>query len=142
MSPHSPVSPHTLHVPSSSMSPHTPCVPSQSRVPPLTLCVPSHSIPLCPQVQQNVERLFTRFVEEGKATVRLREPAVDLCLSKVGTWLSQHTEQSTGTISPYFKYHCIYPHTKVIYTKKKSHMITKFSCPPLLCLLQESFVAP
>ncbi|XP_059706703.1 leucine-rich repeat protein 1 isoform X3 [Haemorhous mexicanus] len=34
------------------------------------------------KVQQNVERLFTRFVEEGKATVRLREPAVDLCLSK------------------------------------------------------------
>lgn len=37
-----------------------------------------------PQVQENIERFFTRFVEEGKATVRLREPAVDVCLSKVG----------------------------------------------------------
>uniref|UniRef100_A0A8B9C884 PIF1/LRR1 pleckstrin homology domain-containing protein n=1 Tax=Anser brachyrhynchus TaxID=132585 RepID=A0A8B9C884_9AVES len=35
------------------------------------------------KVQENVERFFTRFVEEGKATVRLREPAVDICLSKV-----------------------------------------------------------
>lgn len=37
-----------------------------------------------PQVQENIERFFTRFVEEGKATVRLREPAVDVCLSGVG----------------------------------------------------------
>uniref|UniRef100_A0A8C3C239 PIF1/LRR1 pleckstrin homology domain-containing protein n=1 Tax=Cairina moschata TaxID=8855 RepID=A0A8C3C239_CAIMO len=36
------------------------------------------------KVQENVERCFTRFVEEGKATLRLREPAVDICLSKVG----------------------------------------------------------
>lgn len=35
-------------------------------------------------MQENIERFFTRFVEEGKATVRLREPAVDVCLSKVG----------------------------------------------------------
>ena len=42
------------------------------------------SAPAVPrQVQDNVERFFTRFVEEGKATVRLKEPAVDVCLSKV-----------------------------------------------------------
>uniref|UniRef100_A0A8C2T2M1 PIF1/LRR1 pleckstrin homology domain-containing protein n=1 Tax=Coturnix japonica TaxID=93934 RepID=A0A8C2T2M1_COTJA len=35
------------------------------------------------QVKDNVERFFTRFVEEGKATVRLKEPPVDVCLSKV-----------------------------------------------------------
>lgn len=44
-----------------------------------------------PQVQENIERFFTRFVEEGKATVRLREPAVDVCLSKVGEWLRRQT---------------------------------------------------
>uniref|UniRef100_A0A803U1E2 PIF1/LRR1 pleckstrin homology domain-containing protein n=1 Tax=Anolis carolinensis TaxID=28377 RepID=A0A803U1E2_ANOCA len=36
------------------------------------------------QLRENVEHLFTKFVEEGKATVRLKEPAVDLHLSKVG----------------------------------------------------------
>uniref|UniRef100_A0A669PWH1 Leucine rich repeat protein 1 n=1 Tax=Phasianus colchicus TaxID=9054 RepID=A0A669PWH1_PHACC len=40
------------------------------------------------QVQDNVERFFTRFVEEGKATVRLKEPAVDVCLSKNPVQLS------------------------------------------------------
>lgn len=36
-----------------------------------------------PQLKENIEQFFTRFVEEGKATVRLKEPAVDVRLSKV-----------------------------------------------------------
>uniref|UniRef100_A0A7M4FPV5 PIF1/LRR1 pleckstrin homology domain-containing protein n=1 Tax=Crocodylus porosus TaxID=8502 RepID=A0A7M4FPV5_CROPO len=36
-----------------------------------------------PQLKANIEQFFTRFVEEGKATVRLKEPAVDVRLSKV-----------------------------------------------------------
>lgn len=35
------------------------------------------------QLKDNIEKFFTRFLEEGKATVRLKEPAVDICLSKV-----------------------------------------------------------
>ncbi|TRY54180.1 hypothetical protein DNTS_030454 [Danionella cerebrum] len=34
------------------------------------------------KLKENVEQLFTLFVEEGKATVRLKEPAVDIRLSK------------------------------------------------------------
>ena len=39
---------------------------------------------ICPQLKDNIEKFFTWFVDEGKATVRLKEPAVDICLSKVG----------------------------------------------------------
>lgn len=38
------------------------------------------------QLKENIEQFFTKFVEEGKATVRLKEPAVDVCLSKVESW--------------------------------------------------------
>ncbi|KAJ8341671.1 hypothetical protein SKAU_G00339620 [Synaphobranchus kaupii] len=34
------------------------------------------------KLKENIEKFFTWFVEEGKATVRLKEPAVDVCLSK------------------------------------------------------------
>uniref|UniRef100_A0A1A8LRU4 Leucine rich repeat protein 1 n=1 Tax=Nothobranchius pienaari TaxID=704102 RepID=A0A1A8LRU4_9TELE len=34
------------------------------------------------KLKDNIEKFFSWFVEEGKATVRLKEPAVDICLSK------------------------------------------------------------
>nr|XP_057947367.1 leucine-rich repeat protein 1 isoform X2 [Doryrhamphus excisus] len=34
------------------------------------------------KLQDNIEKFFTSFVEKGKATVRLKEPAIDICLSK------------------------------------------------------------
>ncbi|MBN3314737.1 LLR1 protein, partial [Atractosteus spatula] len=34
------------------------------------------------KLKENIEQFFTRFVEDGKATIRLKEPAVDVCLSK------------------------------------------------------------
>ncbi|XP_053701549.1 leucine-rich repeat protein 1 [Synchiropus splendidus] len=34
------------------------------------------------KLKDNIERFFTFFVDEGKATVRLKEPAIDVCLSK------------------------------------------------------------
>ncbi|XP_061751805.1 leucine-rich repeat protein 1 isoform X1 [Nerophis ophidion] len=34
------------------------------------------------KLKNNIEKFFTWFVEEGKATVRLKEPAIDICLSK------------------------------------------------------------
>uniref|UniRef100_A0A8C2JV71 PIF1/LRR1 pleckstrin homology domain-containing protein n=1 Tax=Cyprinus carpio TaxID=7962 RepID=A0A8C2JV71_CYPCA len=38
------------------------------------------------KLKENIEKFFTWFVEEGKATVRLKEPAIDICLSKVKTY--------------------------------------------------------
>uniref|UniRef100_G3SQ15 Leucine-rich repeat protein 1 n=1 Tax=Loxodonta africana TaxID=9785 RepID=G3SQ15_LOXAF len=35
------------------------------------------------ELKENIEQFFTKFVDEGKATVRLKEPPVDICLSKV-----------------------------------------------------------
>ncbi|KAM9465955.1 leucine-rich repeat protein 1 isoform 2-T2 [Clarias gariepinus] len=37
------------------------------------------------KLKENIERFFTCFVEEGKATVRLKEPMVDICMSKADT---------------------------------------------------------
>ncbi|KAL1790276.1 leucine-rich repeat protein 1 isoform X1 [Sigmodon hispidus] len=34
------------------------------------------------ELKENIEQLFIKFVDEGKATVRLKEPPVDICLSK------------------------------------------------------------
>ncbi|XP_076156662.1 leucine-rich repeat protein 1 [Alosa pseudoharengus] len=34
------------------------------------------------KLKENIEKFFTMFMDEGKATVRLKEPAVDICLSK------------------------------------------------------------
>ncbi|XP_047398453.1 leucine-rich repeat protein 1 isoform X4 [Sciurus carolinensis] len=35
------------------------------------------------ELKENIEQFFTKFADEGKATVRLKEPPVDICLSKV-----------------------------------------------------------
>ncbi|XP_003792216.1 leucine-rich repeat protein 1 isoform X1 [Otolemur garnettii] len=37
------------------------------------------------KLTENIEQLFTKFVDEGKATVRLKEPPVDICLSKANS---------------------------------------------------------
>ncbi|XP_075803880.1 leucine-rich repeat protein 1 isoform X3 [Microtus pennsylvanicus] len=34
------------------------------------------------ELKENIEQLFNKFVDEGKATVRLKEPPVDICLSQ------------------------------------------------------------
>ncbi len=35
------------------------------------------------QVKNNISRIFSKFVQEGKATVKFKEPAHDLAISKV-----------------------------------------------------------
>ncbi|XP_047398454.1 leucine-rich repeat protein 1 isoform X5 [Sciurus carolinensis] len=37
------------------------------------------------QLKENIEQFFTKFADEGKATVRLKEPPVDICLSKANS---------------------------------------------------------
>ncbi|NXD28087.1 LLR1 protein, partial [Spelaeornis formosus] len=104
------------------------------------------------QVQHNVERLFTRFVEEGKATVRLREPAVDLCLSKADvislkTFLSalrlahQGTDTDVLPLSPLVpakNSDVEKPKTKMIITSRRDYPLTK-SFPFSLEHLQTSY---
>ncbi|XP_072485581.1 leucine-rich repeat protein 1 isoform X5 [Notamacropus eugenii] len=46
------------------------------------------------KLKENIEQFFTKFVEEGKATVRLKEPAVDVCLSKNSLCSSYHSFSS------------------------------------------------
>ncbi|NXF79561.1 LLR1 protein, partial [Sclerurus mexicanus] len=91
------------------------------------------------QVQHNVERLFTRFVEQGKATVRLREPAVDLRLSKANvshlkTFLSAlrlaHQGTDAGllplsTLVPAKNSEVEKPKTKMIITSRRDYPLTK-----------------
>ncbi|XP_062061173.1 leucine-rich repeat protein 1 isoform X3 [Lepus europaeus] len=43
------------------------------------------------ELKENIEQFFTKFVDEGKATVRMKEPPVDICLSKDSIWLSYHS---------------------------------------------------
>lgn len=35
------------------------------------------------QIKDNVQQIFGKFLNEGKATIRFKEPEQDLCLSKV-----------------------------------------------------------
>uniref|UniRef100_A0ABI7WGT3 PIF1/LRR1 pleckstrin homology domain-containing protein n=2 Tax=Felinae TaxID=338152 RepID=A0ABI7WGT3_FELCA len=37
------------------------------------------------KLKENIEQFFTKFMDEGKATVRLKEPPVDICLSKANS---------------------------------------------------------
>nr|XP_017530519.2 leucine-rich repeat protein 1 isoform X3 [Manis javanica] len=46
------------------------------------------------ELKENIEQFFTKFVDEGKATVRLKEPPVDICLCKDSIWLSYHSSPS------------------------------------------------
>lgn len=39
----------------------------------------------CFQLSGNIIKLYARFVEEGKATISLTNPAQDICISKVET---------------------------------------------------------
>ncbi|NXJ90612.1 LLR1 protein, partial [Corythaixoides concolor] len=104
------------------------------------------------QVQENIERFFTRFVEEGKATVRLREPAVDVCLSKANAsnlknFLSAVRLAHQGTdigalplsaLVPAKTSEVEKPKTKMIITSRRDYPLTK-NFPYSLEHLQASY---
>ncbi|XP_050753561.1 leucine-rich repeat protein 1 isoform X2 [Gymnogyps californianus] len=104
------------------------------------------------KVQENIERFFTRFVEEGKATVRLREPAVDVCLSKANAsnlknFLSAvrlaHQGTNIGalplsTLVPAKNSEVEKPKTKMIITSRRDYPLTK-NFPYSLEHLQASY---
>ncbi|XP_028934952.1 leucine-rich repeat protein 1 [Ornithorhynchus anatinus] len=51
----------------------------------LVICTLKDKVGARYKLRENIEQFFTKYVEEGKATVRLKEPAVDVCLSKANS---------------------------------------------------------
>ncbi|XP_060608722.2 leucine-rich repeat protein 1 [Anolis sagrei] len=104
------------------------------------------------QLRENVEHLFTKFVEEGKATVRLKEPAVDLHISKANvsqlkTFLSAvklahrgSDEESLplSTLVPPKASEVEKPKTKMTITSRKDYPLTR-NFPYSLEHLQASY---
>ncbi|XP_033014524.1 leucine-rich repeat protein 1 [Lacerta agilis] len=104
------------------------------------------------QLRENIEQLFTKFVEEGKATVRLKEPAVDICLSKANvgqlkTFLSAMKLADRGTneeslplstLAPPKASEVEKPKTKMTITSRKDYPLTQ-NFPYTLEQLQASY---
>nr|XP_056708218.1 leucine-rich repeat protein 1 [Euleptes europaea] len=104
------------------------------------------------QLRENIEQLFTRFVEEGKATIRLKEPAVDVCLSKANasllkTFLSAVKLANSGTheenlplspLVPPKASEVEKPKTKMMITSRKEYPLTR-NFPYSLEHLQASY---
>nr|XP_033809175.1 leucine-rich repeat protein 1 isoform X2 [Geotrypetes seraphini] len=103
-------------------------------------------------LKANIEQFFTKFVEEGKATIRLKEPAVDVCLSKASvnalkTFLSaaKLAHQSNAaeklplsTLTPAKASEVTKPKTKLTIMSKQDYPLTK-SFPYSLEQLQVSY---
>ncbi|KAI5610917.1 leucine-rich repeat protein 1 [Silurus asotus] len=103
-------------------------------------------------LKENIEKFFTCFVEEGKATVRLKEPMVDICMSKADTsslknFLSAARLAHRGTIrdglslstlTPVRARDVEKPKKKLIITSKKDYPLTS-SFPYSLEQLQVSY---
>ncbi|KAG9481160.1 hypothetical protein GDO78_010424 [Eleutherodactylus coqui] len=103
-------------------------------------------------MQDNIENLFSKFVNEGKATIRLREPAVDICLSKADVctlknFISAVSLAHKGTdaspvplsrLVPAKTSEIEKPRAKMIITCKKDYPLTK-SFPYSLEVLQVSY---
>ncbi|XP_072284332.1 leucine-rich repeat protein 1 [Pyxicephalus adspersus] len=104
------------------------------------------------KLQENIENLFSKFVNEGKATIRLREPAVDICLSKADVCNLRNFISAVGLAhrgkdaSPVPLSRLVLaktseiekPRTKLIITCKKDYPLTK-NFPYSLEHLQVSF---
>ncbi|XP_005995032.1 leucine-rich repeat protein 1 isoform X1 [Latimeria chalumnae] len=90
------------------------------------------------KLKENIEQFFTKFLEEGKATVRLKEPAVDVCLSKADAsnlknFLSALRLAHRGndienlplsTLAPAKTSEIEKPKTKLVVTSKKDYPLT------------------
>ncbi|KAM8920925.1 leucine-rich repeat protein 1 [Pelodytes ibericus] len=105
------------------------------------------------KLHENIEQLFTKFLDEGKATIRLKEPAVDICVSKADkcplkTFISAVGLENKGTDSnraallsrllPAKTSEIEKPRVRMIIACKKDYPITK-SFPYSLEHLQVSY---
>ncbi|XP_051009948.1 leucine-rich repeat protein 1 [Acomys russatus] len=103
------------------------------------------------ELRENIEQLFTKFVDEGKATVRLKQPSVDICLSKANpgslkTFLSAlrlahrgcDIDTQLSTLKPVKTSEFEKFRTKMVITSKKDYPLSK-SFPYSLEHLQASY---
>ncbi|XP_059815414.1 leucine-rich repeat protein 1 isoform X2 [Hypanus sabinus] len=104
------------------------------------------------KLKENIEQFFTKFVEEGKATIRLKEPAVDVCLNKADVnnlrnFLSalrlahrgsEIDSISLSNLTPVKTSEVEKPKTKMVITSRKDYPITT-NFPYSLEFLQVSF---
>ncbi|CAH2327870.1 leucine-rich repeat 1 [Pelobates cultripes] len=104
------------------------------------------------KLQDNIEQVFSKFVQEGKATIRLKEPTVDICLSKADgcvlknfistVGLAHKGTDATGVslsrLIPAKTSEIEKPRAKMFITCKKDYPITK-SFPYSLEHLQVSY---
>uniref|UniRef100_A0A8C5PHC6 Leucine rich repeat protein 1 n=1 Tax=Leptobrachium leishanense TaxID=445787 RepID=A0A8C5PHC6_9ANUR len=88
---------------------------------------------------ENIEQVFSRFLQEGKATIRLREPAVDICLSKADACILKNFvsvvclahkganagDMSLSRLTPAKTSEIEKPRTKMYITCKKDYPLTK-----------------
>ena len=44
-------------------------------------------------MKSNIEQIFARFVSEGKATLRMKDPPHDVCISKVSTLIVNNLDK-------------------------------------------------
>ncbi|TSW08325.1 Leucine-rich repeat protein 1 [Bagarius yarrelli] len=91
------------------------------------------------RLKENIEKFFTCFVEEGKATVRLKEPMVDICMSKADTtslktFLSAAQLAHRGTVKDNVSLSTLAPvHAKDVEKPKKKLTIMSKKDYPLTC---------
>ncbi|XP_031990739.1 leucine-rich repeat protein 1 isoform X1 [Hylobates moloch] len=103
------------------------------------------------ELRENIEQFFTRFVDEGKATVRLKEPPVDICLSKANSsslkgFLSAmrlahrgcNVDTPVSTLTPVKTSEFENFKTKMVITSKKDYPLSK-NFPYSLEHLQTSY---
>ncbi|XP_061285772.1 leucine-rich repeat protein 1 isoform X1 [Bos javanicus] len=103
------------------------------------------------ELKENIEQFFTKFVDEGKATVRLKEPPVDICLSKANSsslkgFLSAvrlahrgcDVEAPLSTLTPVKTSEFEKFKTKMVITSKKDYPLSK-NFPYSLEHLQTSY---
>ncbi|XP_019517933.1 PREDICTED: leucine-rich repeat protein 1 isoform X1 [Hipposideros armiger] len=103
------------------------------------------------QLKENIEQFFTKFVDEGKATVRLKTPPVDICLSKANSsslkgFLSAlrllhrgcDVEAPLSTLTPVKTKEFEKFKTKMVITSKKDYPLSK-NFPYYLEHLQTSY---
>ncbi|XP_037690891.1 leucine-rich repeat protein 1 isoform X2 [Choloepus didactylus] len=103
------------------------------------------------ELKENIEQFFTKFVDEGKATVRLKEPPVDIYLSKANSsslkgFLSAvrlahqgcDVEAPLSTLTPVKTSEFEKFKTKMVITSKKDYPLSK-NFPYSLEHLQTSY---
>lgn len=91
------------------------------------------------QIRDNVEQIFAKFINEGKATIRLKDPPQDLCLCKADplqlkNFLTLIRKASLGenidkinlsTLAPASNKSVDKPKTKMSVTSRKDYPLTK-----------------